>query len=1087
MRKIKTITCIIGLFILFGGNAKNQETIVNYGIKLYDEGKYRQAVDAFLTIDENDSSYIRMLGELALTYIALEEYDSAILTCYKSLETQSSYNGHVYRTLATAYDENGDSENAIKYYKKAIKIIPYSHLNHYNLGYTYYQTENFVAAARCFQEAIRCNPFHSTSHLFLGILAARQGHLTKAMLSLETFLLLEPNSNRSNRYLVFLENIADGYVDTTYGKPIIPFWCNNEFIETDRLIHSRVVLDQNFPPVIDFNVSTVKQTQMLLEKMPLDINSNSFWVETYFPLFKAIKKNAALAPMLYVILRSTEADVVKDWTQKNEKKLEDFYKLGSELSYIKYYRLLETESGISKISVNYNDGTLVSVGNVDTQKNKQGQWKYFFSYGGLSAEGEFVDNEKNGIWTYYDWDGYIDFQETYVKGTSEGPAVKYHSNGNKRYELVYKSDKPEGKITFYRRSGVIDEIINYKDGVKHGNGIEFYPDGDTLSVYAYENGQLTGLSREFYSNNAKLLSSYYVNGKLHGKYREYYYNGVVRNEGEYNKGLKTGEWNYFFENGLLSSKDVYNDTVLKKVISYYRNGNKAYESNFNEKGNLNGVLTHYTESGSILTEETYTDDKLVKLVNYNADGTVRDEFGSPDLNFSIKTYYAEGQSRTEAAVKDGNIHGKKIEYWRNGNLKNVQYFENGNQKDVKEMYYQTGALKERTFESSLKEYYNYEDFYNNGSIKIKAELKSSRITEHYYYFLPNGDLFAKDYYVNSRSNGWRTYYGKGNVISYKEKFISGDEVLSIYYDDAGIAYDTLNFDLGAKYIRRGPDGFVESQAEMLDYSINDTLRWFYTDGSKLSSLYYAHGKRWGKYTKWYPSGQVSKTGMYANGDKHGLWIEFHENGAVSDSINYIFDDKFGKYVSYYDNGKIKYVANYKNDVISGEVIYYDYEGEPQVLLNYLDGELFSYAVPHVKGWSENKLIVTGNEKIISIFPNGRLAYSQQLINFVPHGEHYRFNNDGSKLVDCNYLFGELDGNYIEYYANGNVKREVEYESGMYNGRFKEFYQDGTLKEHSEYFYDDLNGIRTTYDIKGVVQNKEMYFDNRYMRKLSVEL
>jgi cytochrome c-type biogenesis protein CcmH/NrfG len=42
------------------------------------------------------------------------------------------------------------------------------------------------------QEAIRCNPFHASSHMRLGMLMARQEQYTRALLSLETFLALEP-------------------------------------------------------------------------------------------------------------------------------------------------------------------------------------------------------------------------------------------------------------------------------------------------------------------------------------------------------------------------------------------------------------------------------------------------------------------------------------------------------------------------------------------------------------------------------------------------------------------------------------------------------------------------------------------------------------------------------------------------------------------------------------------------------------------------------------------------------------------------------------------------------------------------------
>ena len=211
-----------------------------------------------------------------------------------------------------------------------------NYLNYFNIGYTYSRIGNYKKAMESYQEALRCNPFHASSHLHLGLLCARQNQLTRALLSLETFLLIEPSSGRSNQKLVFLENLCKNYVDTIFGEYLEPVFDNDLLADVDHLIASRLVLKNAFPLAIDFDIALVKQTDMVLKKIPFDTNVADFWVEMYFPFYKQVRDQNFIAPLLYTLLRSTKTEKVNDWNEKNEKLVNSFFDLGSELTHIKY-------------------------------------------------------------------------------------------------------------------------------------------------------------------------------------------------------------------------------------------------------------------------------------------------------------------------------------------------------------------------------------------------------------------------------------------------------------------------------------------------------------------------------------------------------------------------------------------------------------------------------------------------------------------------------------------------------------------------------------------------------------------------------
>ena len=58
------------------------------------------------------------------------------------------------------------------------------------------------------KHALELNPAHPNSHRLLGILAARQGHTSHALISWLMYLAIEPNGGYSQSILVNLERLA---------------------------------------------------------------------------------------------------------------------------------------------------------------------------------------------------------------------------------------------------------------------------------------------------------------------------------------------------------------------------------------------------------------------------------------------------------------------------------------------------------------------------------------------------------------------------------------------------------------------------------------------------------------------------------------------------------------------------------------------------------------------------------------------------------------------------------------------------------------------------------------------------------------
>lgn len=77
-----------------------------------------------------------------------------------------------------------------------------------------------------------------------------------------------------------------------------------------------------------------------------------------------------------------------------------------------------------------------------------------------------------------------------------------------------------------------------------------------------------------------------------------------------------------------------------------------------------------------------------------------------------------------------------------------------------------------------------------------------------------------------------------------------------------------------------------------------------------------------------------------------------------------------------------------------------------------------------------------------------------------HGDTVFYNTYPSSIGEITpYKYGKMDGTYKSYYANGNLKYEIEYKNGKVDGDYKEYYIDGsTLGIH--YLYKDGKNIKT---------------------------
>ena len=278
---------------------------------------------------------------------------------------------------------------------------------------------------------------------------------------------------------------------------------------------------------------------------------------------------------------------------------------------------------------------------------------------------------------------------------------------------------------------------------------------------------------------------------------------------------------------------------------------------------------------------------------------------------------------------------------------------------------------------------------------------------------------------------------------------------------------------------------------------------------------------------YYKNGAINSKQSFKNGLVNGKWVKFYVNGEIKSEKNYKNDKLEGEWIEWHPNGEKALKANYKNDKLDGKWIkwpilpqilfngFYDWEGEPGefrwadnsetniTLYNYADS-VQTINISFILGTLvERGISLKFNDQPIDQFQMSSvkqieysyilpLSIGENILKFEtnelgvdPDGEDNRillfslgqFASELDELKsEKNYIGNELNGKWLEFYANGEIKSEKNYIGNELNGKWSEFYSNGEIKSEKNYVNNRLNGKLTQWHSNGKKISEEYYLD-----------
>lgn len=1037
----------------------NSGELIEKGIKLHDDGDYEGALEFYEQVPRNDTNYMLALYERSNTLFLLKKYDEAIEAAREGLKKKSEYDHNFYVTLGNSLDENDEAEEALKVYEEAIKRFPNNHLIHFNRAVCFNKLERKQEAVDELKLCLRLNPLHAGTHLILGSIAASRGKLVESMLCLNTFLLLEPFSERAQKAVVLLNSLTDEKIEPEDDKKIIFSEEGDDFSEIEVLLIGRVAMSKKYKVPVKLDLPIIKQNHLLFSQFKdhPDKYKNGFFTQFYTAFYVTLLKQGWFDEFSLFELVSIDNAELQKMITKKKNAITNFIKWAID-EYKKDTRDHEVmfEGKMQLMSHwYYRASFLESIGNVNKVTQKPvGNWESYNAAGSLDSKSYYtIDGKKTDTWTEYFVDGELKGELTYVNDAATGFYKGYYANGKMRVYNDIKDGQLEGLARDYWLDGTTRAETPYKSSKREGAAKIYYAINSLHYDLSYSNGELNGKVKEFYPDGKLKMEGEYKDGFMSGEFTYYWPDGKLESKYTYVNGKANGPFENYFDNGQLQAKGVVKDgTIIGKYETWYKNGKPDEEHEYDENGKGNGIAREYDEDGKLYYEAEIRKDIIVNYKWIDKSGKVLKEAKEEKGELNYLFYYPEGMLRGEGLLKKGEKTGKWKYYDRMGNLVTEEVFENGKAKEITD-FFKSGKVESITRYKDGEKDGLFESYFYNGKTHTKGWYVKGESQGYWYYYRYDGTIENKVYYLSDKQYGEQLEYNvKGEIDNVIDCDLEGRTIRYDYYDTSGKVYESVDFSATTgDLITHHLNGQEKFHGIYKNDLAHGKFIWHYFNGQVSTEGEYFANKKTGRWTWYTPEGKIETTGFWKNGARDSTWTDYYADGTIKSVRYYNEGDETGEWKNYYETGEIALKRNYIDGERTGTSSYYGEDGQLRMVKEFYYGDVLSVSYMMPDG-SMSKPLKTGNDKIhvVTYYKNGKKA------------DEFDMNKN------------EINGEYVKYHSNGALSEKSNFVEGYQEGTEETYYPNGKIHTRSNYYHDQLNGLYTSYEANGNLKSELTY-------------
>lgn len=307
------------------------KAILYEGIALHDKGDYEAALKLYDEVIARHPSYLLAWYEKSLTLYTAQRYKECVDLCKEVIKKfrEGEELDNIYVNYGSALDASGRPDEAIRVYSQGIR--KYNHyLLFFNRGITEYQQKKMEDAISDFQQTLALKPLHASSHQYLGYSVYGTNKIA-SMMCLAAFLLIEPNTERSDKNLKLLYGLLDSYAKKQEDNVISITMSRDMFkmkSKPDHFASQETLLALESALELSDSLKGLPAADKLRKKLEIfagiSDERKAFFSNFYGPFFRGMRENNWLETASHLILSGSNDEITNNWLSLNQDKVKQF-------------------------------------------------------------------------------------------------------------------------------------------------------------------------------------------------------------------------------------------------------------------------------------------------------------------------------------------------------------------------------------------------------------------------------------------------------------------------------------------------------------------------------------------------------------------------------------------------------------------------------------------------------------------------------------------------------------------------------------------------------------------------------------------
>ncbi|WP_400193524.1 tetratricopeptide repeat protein [Hymenobacter sp. B81] len=1058
-------------------------------VELHDQGNYSAAIAQYLRVPASDSAYAQIQAELALSYWSNKQHAEAVAAAQRAIDLGMA-SPMPYVALANAQEDLGQIDQSLLTFQAGLKRYPRYPMLWFNQGITQSnQKGQTVAAVNSFQRSLELYPGHPGSQFQLARVELHQGHLSHALLGMLMYLLISPDEPGSQEVLVVAEQTAANSLrlDADTKRPATS--PNEPFAELDQLLGAGVALRADYRSKVKFPAAIVKQTQLLVEKFPVDAKSTDFWQRAYGPVIEELRRNDHLTAFTYLILSSADDKQAAKWVKSNAAKVKQMQDaVYPKLMALRDFQTVVRNGKPERVEAWFYDSGRIS-GLGDARRDAtgrafyEGPWQLFDEDGNLTAEGRHQNNEPVGPWRYYHSAGGLLREVSYnEQGKREGAFREYHANGQLSIEATYRNGEPVGKARLFHPCGSLREERTYSEaGEMEGAFVKYYPNGQVESRGSYQRSQNHGPQTDFYSDGTPEAEANMLAGEGQGPLVTYFPGPGKRValRGALDKGLRHGAFTSYFISGKEQETGTY--TRGKRTgpwREYHANGKPHIEQSFDEAGLLHGTYREFDADGVLFNEVSYDHNRVRKYQYFDKSGKVREQGTAGKGDTPVRGLRADGTPNFSGRYRNGLMTGEWTYVYRHGTPSATRRFSDDQLDGVQETFHPNGAVFKRTTYVQGERHGRHEQYAADGVLRQEGWYDHGQQTGPWRDYYADGRLSEEYGFYGGAENGLHRSYTPTGKLWSEMVLAAGVRQRITEYDSTGRVITSVKLTPDATgYVLNFPSGKPRVRFSQTCQQLSGS-EWFWPNGKVAATAAMRDDQRDGAYRSYHLNGQLAVEGRYERGQPVGEWKYYTEVGKLRRAGRFEEGQKEGDWTDYHANGQVASVDAYHENQQEGLSRRFDPAGQLIYEKRYAADDIMAWRHVQPNGqpgaWQD---LSSQQGTLRSYYANGKPAAEEAYRNGLLDGKNRLYHSNGQLYRETEQREGLTTGPQRTYSAEGKLLEEVHYLHGEQHGRSRYFRPDGTLEREESWRSGEQAGPTVYYDAKGRPTRTDTYWNN----------